>query len=46
MNTITIISKENEHRKTRIIKPDIKDNDHDTIVKVEEESEESEEEEE
>ncbi|GJT78678.1 hypothetical protein Tco_1045403 [Tanacetum coccineum] len=44
INTITILSKEYEPRKTGIVKLGIKDNDHDTIVKVKEESEESEEE--
>ncbi|GJY26773.1 hypothetical protein Tco_0401499 [Tanacetum coccineum] len=44
INTITILSKEDEPRETRIVKPYTKDNDHDTIVKVEEEGEESEEE--
>ncbi|GJT45550.1 hypothetical protein Tco_0954265 [Tanacetum coccineum] len=36
INTITIISKENEPRETEIIKSDTMDNDHDTIIKVEE----------
>ncbi|GKF41896.1 hypothetical protein Tco_0125238, partial [Tanacetum coccineum] len=37
INTITIISKENEPRETRIIVPNAtKDNDHDIIVEVEE----------
>ncbi|GJU11430.1 hypothetical protein Tco_1133826 [Tanacetum coccineum] len=44
INTITILSKEDEPRETGIVKPDTKDNDHDTIVKVEEESKELEEE--
>ncbi|GKF28165.1 hypothetical protein Tco_0094507 [Tanacetum coccineum] len=36
INIITILSKEDEPRETKIIKSDIKDNDHDTIVKGEE----------
>ncbi|GJV53568.1 hypothetical protein Tco_1449309 [Tanacetum coccineum] len=44
INTITILSKENEHRETGIVKPDTKDNSHDTIIKVKEESKESKEE--
>ncbi|GJW25573.1 hypothetical protein Tco_0039384 [Tanacetum coccineum] len=36
INTITILSKEDEPRETEIVKSDTKDNDHDTIVKVEE----------
>ncbi|GJS85807.1 MAK10-like protein [Tanacetum coccineum] len=39
INTITILSKEDEPGETGIVKPSTKDNDHDTIVKVEEESE-------
>nr|GEX94701.1 retrotransposon Orf1 [Tanacetum cinerariifolium] len=46
VNSTSSTFKENKPRKTWIVKPDIKDNDHDPIVKVEEESEESEEEEE
>ncbi|GJZ24023.1 hypothetical protein Tco_0561482 [Tanacetum coccineum] len=37
INTITILSKEDEPGETGIVKPGTKDNDHDTIVKVEEE---------
>ncbi|GJX73129.1 hypothetical protein Tco_0311724 [Tanacetum coccineum] len=37
INTITILSKDDKPRETWIIKPDNKDNDHDIIVKVEEE---------
>nr|GEV40955.1 MAK10-like protein [Tanacetum cinerariifolium] len=44
INTTTILSREDEPRKTGSVKPDTKENDHDTIVKVEEEGEESEEE--
>ncbi|GJR23125.1 hypothetical protein Tco_0971652, partial [Tanacetum coccineum] len=44
INTITILSKEDEPKETWIIKLDTNDNDHDIIVKVEEESKESEEE--
>ncbi|GJR27396.1 hypothetical protein Tco_1103628 [Tanacetum coccineum] len=36
INTITIISKEDKPREIGIIEPNIKDNDHDTIVEVEE----------
>nr|GEU86750.1 LOB domain-containing protein 6 [Tanacetum cinerariifolium] len=46
INIITIISKEDEPRETWVVKPNTKDNDHNIIVKVEEEGEESEEEEE
>nr|GEW38057.1 MAK10-like protein [Tanacetum cinerariifolium] len=45
INTITILSKEDKPRETWIVKPNTKDNDHGTIVKVEEESKESEKEE-
>ncbi|GKB74981.1 hypothetical protein Tco_0936393 [Tanacetum coccineum] len=44
INTITIFSKEDEPRKRWSVKPDTKDNNHDIIVKVEEEGEESKEE--
>ncbi|GKC76301.1 hypothetical protein Tco_1127075 [Tanacetum coccineum] len=44
INTISILSKEDKRRETRIIKPDTKDNNDDMIVKVEKESEESEDE--
>ncbi|GJZ32098.1 hypothetical protein Tco_0577534 [Tanacetum coccineum] len=43
INIITILSKEDEPRKTEIVKQDTKDNDHESIVKVEEKSKESEE---
>ncbi|GJT93775.1 MAK10-like protein [Tanacetum coccineum] len=36
INTITILSKEDEPRETKIVKSDTKGNDHDTIIKVEE----------
>nr|GEY09634.1 zinc finger, CCHC-type [Tanacetum cinerariifolium] len=41
INTITILSKEDKPRETWIVKPNTKDNDYGTIVKVEEESKES-----
>ncbi|GJU91867.1 hypothetical protein Tco_1304290 [Tanacetum coccineum] len=41
INTITILSKEDEPRKIEIVKQDTKDNDHELIVKVEEKSKES-----
>ncbi|GKE88261.1 hypothetical protein Tco_1565736 [Tanacetum coccineum] len=41
VNSFTILSKEDEPRDTRIVKPDTKNYNHDTIVKVEKESEES-----
>ncbi|GJX31869.1 hypothetical protein Tco_0241724 [Tanacetum coccineum] len=36
INTITILSKEDEPEETKIVKQDTKDNDHESIVKVEE----------
>nr|GEZ69254.1 hypothetical protein [Tanacetum cinerariifolium] len=36
INTIIVLSKEDEPRETKIVKPDTKDNDHDTSVKFEE----------
>ncbi|GJS01258.1 hypothetical protein Tco_0317766 [Tanacetum coccineum] len=44
INTISILSKEDKHRETGIVKPNTKDNDDDTIFKVKKESEESEDE--
>ncbi|GJT14165.1 hypothetical protein Tco_0861207 [Tanacetum coccineum] len=41
VNSFTILSKEYEPRDTRIVKPNTKNYNHDTIVKVEKESEES-----
>nr|GEZ46438.1 retrotransposon Orf1 [Tanacetum cinerariifolium] len=41
INTTTILSREDEPRKPGSVKPDTKENDHDTIVKVEEEGEEN-----
>ncbi|GJU25038.1 hypothetical protein Tco_1163659 [Tanacetum coccineum] len=42
VNTNTILSKEDEPRKTGIVKPDIKDNDHGMIVEVKESKDEGE----
>nr|GEZ27184.1 MAK10-like protein [Tanacetum cinerariifolium] len=42
VNTIIILSKEDEPRKTEIVKQVTKDNNHESIVKVEEKSKESE----
>nr|GEU49257.1 MAK10-like protein [Tanacetum cinerariifolium] len=42
INTITILSKEDEPREIEIMKQDTKDNDHESIIKVEEKSKESE----